>query len=108
MRSSLSDSIPQIENDTGIVSMSLTGADPQVVLEPRTGHTSDVGRIAADERSSCWLPGDAIPGCMPQDGGEVRVLGEDAGTTTDMELTEGVLVWLVSTQEGIRLIAAIP
>ncbi len=98
--------------DPGIVSMSLTATEPEVLLEPGSGHTRSVSRITADERSICWLPrsdaNDDAPRCMPRAGGEVRVLGDSLGAFWDLELTDGVLVWTVATQEGTKVMAAIP
>ncbi len=106
--------------DTGIRSLSLTGGDPQVLLEPEAGHTRAVRNIVVDEQSLCWLDGTQAttgaaaaerPRCMPQGGGEVRVMGEALGPTdavVNMQLTDGVLVWTVANQEGTKLMAAIP
>ncbi|NUO54172.1 MAG: hypothetical protein HOV80_35440, partial [Polyangiaceae bacterium] len=92
-----------------ILSLAPWGGETETLLDQGNA-TSLVHSIAVDEHSICWASGsdknDGAPRCMPQGGGEVRAFGNARATA--LELTDGVLVWTVTSAEGTKVLAAIP
>ncbi len=96
-----------------IVRLPLEGGTPDILLGKDMDHTSDVRRIAANEKAVCWASYAAAPRCLRLAAGSAaRALeGEDdhAGVTP-LVMTHDAVYWLRAAAGGssFDLVGAVP